>query len=131
MQGRWSRPEPPNGPYPGGRVSYHPGPSRRSIWRIESTPRLGHFLSQLDTAQATITFPDTGTMPPVKTTSTRPGWLDPGMVGLVALLLGTLLLTIVRGRRCRRIAVVRVARRSEVPHSVRAASPAGGSSLRG
>lgn len=39
------------------------------------------------TAQATVTFPDTGTAPAVKTTTTQPGWLLPAIIGLIILLL--------------------------------------------
>jgi hypothetical protein len=51
------------------------------------------------TAQATITFPDAGTSPPVHTTPRRPGWPHATVAGLAALLLGSGTLLIVLRRR--------------------------------
>jgi hypothetical protein len=49
--------------------------------------------------RATITFPDAGASPAVKTTSTRPGWLYPAIAGIVVLLLGIAVLRVVPRRR--------------------------------
>jgi hypothetical protein len=55
-------------------------------------------------ARATITFPDAGASPPVKTTSPRPGWVYPAAIAaLVVLLLLSIaaLLVALRRRGCR------------------------------
>jgi len=57
------------------------------------------------TAQATVTFPNTGAAPAVKTTPAVPGWLYPSIAGLIlSLLLGMTTLIFLQRRR-RRLAV--------------------------
>lgn len=53
-------------------------------------------------AQATITFLETGTAPPVKTTSVRPGWYYLTFIGLLALLLLSTTVLLITLRRLRR-----------------------------
>ena len=55
-------------------------------------------------AQATITFPDTGSSPPVETKTPESGWLYVAIAVLVALLLGTAAWLQLRHRRRHRIA---------------------------
>jgi hypothetical protein len=52
-------------------------------------------------AEATITFPDVGASPPVKTTSIGSTWIYPALIGLAALLLLTLAVLVVTLRRLR------------------------------